>query len=185
MTRGRAWLPGAGSGRLAVLFAAVVAPPALALVWLGWQFVQHDRSLLRQREDERRQIDATAIVQSLSQSLADAERHLTDGDVPNGMVRFISTPEGMSVEPADRLLWHGDPGHLRPIESEQFAEAERLELRDNRPDQARVQYERWSTSADPGSGFDDGSRVQLSPDGRTIARHRVDARRGRIARLPA
>ena len=38
-------LPGSGSRRLAVLFPAVVAPPAVALVWLGLQLLQQDQSL--------------------------------------------------------------------------------------------------------------------------------------------
>jgi len=59
-------LPGGNPRRLTVLFLAVVAPPAAALMWLGWQLLQNDKSLGAQRDLDRRQAAALAAVRSWS-----------------------------------------------------------------------------------------------------------------------
>jgi hypothetical protein len=78
----RTW---SGSSRaLAVLLLAVVVPPAATLAWLGTQLLQQDRSLLAQREQDRRVAAVTAAVHALETALADAERRLPDAAVPAG-----------------------------------------------------------------------------------------------------
>ena len=94
-------LSGGSSRKLAVLFLAVVAPPAVTLVWLGLQLLEQDRSLWAQRELERRQATAQAVVRSLEQSLAEAGR-LTQSPLPDGMVRFALSGQGVQATPADR-----------------------------------------------------------------------------------
>src|SRR5215471_13813273 len=99
------FLRAARSRRLAILLLAVTLPPAVALVWLGWQLLLQDRSLLAQRDFERRQAATDAIVHSLQLSVTDAERHVLDGPVPAGMVRLLFGPAGMEAQPADRVGW--------------------------------------------------------------------------------
>ena len=69
-------LSGGSSRKLAVLFLAVVAPPTVTLVWLGLQLLEQDRSLWAQRELERRQAAAQAVIRSLEQSLGEAAREV-------------------------------------------------------------------------------------------------------------
>jgi signal transduction histidine kinase len=119
------------SRKLAALFLALVAPPAVTLVWLGLQLLQQDRSLLAQRELESRQTAGQAIVRSLEQLLSDADRHVVGGPVPDGAVRFTVSESGLGVEPANRLLWLPAPQRLKEAASAPFAEAETLEFQRN------------------------------------------------------
>src|SRR5882757_3369124 len=95
----------AGSLRLAILLLAVALPPAVTLVWLGWQLLLQDRSLLAQRDFERRQAATDAVVHSLQLSVTDAERHVLDGPVPAGMVRLLFGAAGVEAQPPDRVAW--------------------------------------------------------------------------------
>ena len=119
---------GGSSRKLAVLFLAVVAPPAVTLVWLGLQLLEQDRALWAQRELESRQATAQAVVRSLEQSLAEAER-LTESPPPDGMVRFTVSEQGVRATPADRVLWLPVAPVFQEAEARQFADTEQLEFR--------------------------------------------------------
>jgi len=56
MSSGR--LSSSSSRELALLFLAVVAPPAVTLVWLGLQLLEQDRSLWAQRDLEMSDLQA-------------------------------------------------------------------------------------------------------------------------------
>jgi signal transduction histidine kinase len=119
----------ARSRRLAILLLAVTVPPAVALVWLGWQLLLQDRSLLAQRDFERRQAATDAVVHSLQLSVTDAERHLLDGPLPAGMVRLLIGPAGMEAQPPDRVAWlPRETNTGDPFLANSFADAERLEF---------------------------------------------------------
>ena len=120
-------LQAVGSRRLAVLLVAVALPPAATLVWLGWQLLLNDRSLLAQRELERRQAASDVVVRSLQLSVAEAERHVLDGPLPAGMVRLVFDRAGVEAQPADRVAWLPRAVAGWP-EDDGFAEAERLEF---------------------------------------------------------
>src|SRR5512144_1404761 len=137
------------SRKLAVLFLAVVAPPAGTLVWLGLQLLQQDRSLLAQRELESRQAAGQAIVRSLEQLLSDADRHVVGGPVPEGAVRFTVSESGVRAEPADHLLWLPAPPRLQEVASAPFAEAESLEFQGN-AQRAVSRYDELARSPDVG-----------------------------------
>ena len=126
MSSRRLW--GGSSRRLSALFLVVVLPPAATLVWLGLQLVEQDRSLWAQRELEGRQAAAEAIVYSLNQSLADAERHLSDGEVPPGAVRFVMSPQGVKAHPPTRLLWLPTLPVMPAAEAAPFTDAEIFEF---------------------------------------------------------
>ena len=119
---------GGSSPRLAALFLAVVLPPAATLVWLGLQLLEQDRSLWAQRELEGRQAAAEAIVDSLNQSLAEAERHLFEADLPAGAVRFVVSPQGVEAHPPTRVLWLPTAPVMQAAEAAPFTEAEIFEF---------------------------------------------------------
>jgi signal transduction histidine kinase len=123
----RLW--GSSSKKLALLFLAVVVPPVAALVWLGVQLVQQDRTLWTQREDERRQTSARAAALSLEQALTEAERKFAAGPLPAGVVRFRHTAGTLTAEPLDALLWLPTSAPLESGATQPFAEAETLEYR--------------------------------------------------------
>ena len=50
--------------RLTVMFVAVLLPPAVTLIWLGFRLLEQDRDLQAQREIEGREAVADAITRS-------------------------------------------------------------------------------------------------------------------------
>ena len=137
------------SGKLAALFLAVVAPPAVTLVWLGLQLLQQDRALLAQREMENRQAAGQTIVRSLEQSLSDAGRRVIVGPLPVGEVRFTISKSGVRAEPATRLLWLPAPPRFEEAGSAPFAETEALEFQGN-AQRALSRYQELARSPDVG-----------------------------------
>lgn len=118
---------GRSSRTLALLLLAVTLPPATTLVWLGVKLLEQDRSLLAQRDVERRQAATRAVIHSLQLSLAEAERRLLDDPVPEGTVRLAMSVNGVEAHPADRVLWLPVP-RATQVEDPQFADAERFEF---------------------------------------------------------
>lgn len=146
MTRSRLAL--ARSHTLAVLLFVVVMPPGVTLMWLGLQLLEQDRSLLRQREFERRQAAAEAVTRSLEQSLAAAEHVLRQGTVPEGMARLSLSVDGVDAIPRDRVLWVPQPRATRAAKTTPFMELERSEFR-GRAESALETYVTLARSADP------------------------------------
>jgi hypothetical protein len=93
------------SGRLTILFLAVVVPPAIALVWLGQQLLRQDVALEAQRAGERQQAAVQASALALERILTDAQRWLTEDPIPAGGMRLTISSQGIRVHPPDRLLW--------------------------------------------------------------------------------
>jgi signal transduction histidine kinase len=132
-----------------VLLLAVVVPPAATLAWLGTRLLQQDRSLLAQREQDRRVAAVTAAVHALETALADAERRLPDAAVPDGMVRLRFRPLGVEGDPADRVAWLPAPPPMRAVETGPLRDAEALEFRGESA-RALEAYQRFSGASDPG-----------------------------------
>src|SRR5436190_21643724 len=91
--------------RLVILLAAVVVLPSIVLVWFGVRLLDQDRAMVQQRDFERRQAAAPAIVASLEHSLAEAERQLIAGQTPAGTARLTLTPDSAFLEPRNRAAW--------------------------------------------------------------------------------
>ena len=144
MTGGPFWT--GDSRRLATLMLAVALPPAARLVWLGWQLLVQDGSLLAQRDVERRQAAANAVVHSLQLAVSDAERHAQDDPVPADMVRFSVFADGIRAEPPERVAWLPAPP-AAPVENSQFDAAEALEFRGDAP-RALAAYDEIARSND-------------------------------------
>src|SRR5947209_2473033 len=135
------------SRKLALLFLAVVAPPAVTLVWLALQLLQQDRSLLAQRELESRHAAGQTIARSLEQFLSDAGHRVVEGPVPDGAVRLTVSQSGVTAEPANRLLWFPAPRPLKEAGSAPFADAETLEFQGN-AQRAVSRYDELARSPD-------------------------------------
>jgi signal transduction histidine kinase len=132
-----------------VLLLAVVVPPAATLAWLGTRLLQQDRSLLVQREQDRRVAAVTAAFHALDTALADAERRLPDAAVPDGMVRLRFGPLGVEADPADRVAWIPAPPPMGAADASPLRDAEALEFRGESA-RALEAYQRFSGASDPG-----------------------------------
>jgi signal transduction histidine kinase len=136
------------SSRLALVFLAVLLPPAVTLVWLGWKLLDQDRALAATRAAERRQVSAEAVVASLDRSLAEAEHWLTGDEPPEGSLRVTVSSLGLRVEPANRALWVPVPPAAPEAAEAPFAEAELLEF-SGPAGRALPVYEKMAQSGDP------------------------------------
>ena len=137
------------SRKLAILFLAVVAPPAVTLIWLGLQLVQQDRSLLAQRKLESSQATGQTIIRSLERLLSDAGRRISEGPLPDGTVRFLISDAGVHADSAASVLWLPVPHRLREAGPEAFTDGEALEFRGN-TSRALAGYRELALSADAG-----------------------------------
>ena len=138
------WLPGSGSHRLTALFLVVVGPPAVALIWLGFQLLQNDRSFWEQRDLELRRAAAVTLSRALEQSLAEVER-MDDSSLPTGVVRYRLSRNGVEATPSNRVAWLPTALSGLAADDEQFAAAELLEFR-GAVDQALRRYESLASS---------------------------------------
>ena len=84
-----------GSWRLALLLILVSVPPAGGLAWLGFQLLESDRTLVAQRDLERRQAAAPALARALDQILTAIEGDMTAAVPPNA-VRLVMNAAGTS-----------------------------------------------------------------------------------------
>ena len=143
--------PRLGSGssrRLTLLFLAVLVPPAITLVWLGVLLLEQDRNLWKQRDLERRQTVADAVVRSLDQMLSAAGRWPAGYPVPEGALRVVVSPGRTHTDPSGRTLWLPAPLPAQEADTPEFAAAEMLEFQ-GAPRQALVGYEELARSPGP------------------------------------
>jgi signal transduction histidine kinase len=132
-------------GSLVWLLIAVMVPPAMTLVWLGFALLRQDRVLLAQRLDEAWQRAADGVVRSLDREIAALEG--PGGALPDGTVRLTFTSDTVAVEPPDALLWWPVVSRLREPAPTAFADAELLEFR-GAPARALAIYTTLSLSED-------------------------------------
>ena len=129
-----------------MIFLAVVIPPAVTLVWLGLRLLEQDRSLAAQRAVERRDAALQAVAYSLEQSLSEAQRWFIADTLPDGVVRFTVTSDGLRADPPERMAWVPAAPSLVPASTGEFIEAEQAEYRGD-SGHALSTYERLAGSA--------------------------------------
>ena len=127
MTSRRAW-GGTSRLRLTVMFLVVLLPPAVTLIWLGFQLLEQDRILEAQREIEGRQAAAVEIARSLGQSLAEAENWTPSGTLPDGVLGVTVSSTGILAHPAGQLLWGQARTPLMEPPTQPFEAVEKLEF---------------------------------------------------------
>ena len=133
--------------RLVILLVAVALLPSALLIWFGARLLEQDRELLAQRDFERRQAAAPAVVASLQRGLADAERNLLAGTTPEASVRIELTSRATLVEPRARAAWIPAPAPLREATETTFERAELVEQRNLNA--ALSEYDALTKSPDP------------------------------------
>jgi signal transduction histidine kinase len=146
MKPNRTWSSGARA--LAVRLLAVVVPPAVMLVWLGLQLLQQDRSLLAQRESERRASALQSAVHALEASLATVERQVAAGPLPAGWVRLTFRVDDVVAEPSTALAWLPAPRRMPADDAARFAAIELREFR-GEDDEALSTYNSMARDEDP------------------------------------
>jgi signal transduction histidine kinase len=126
-----------------------------ALTWLGRQLLDQDRSLERQRTQERLEQSTDYIAAELQRSLSGLERYLTfvpgpaAQALPTGVMILLATQGAVEAHPADRLLFLPAMPAGGPERSATFGEGENLEYRCNDPVAACEIYRVLAKSPDP------------------------------------
>jgi len=113
---------------LTLLFLAVLVPPAVTLVWLGVQLLEQDRNLWKQRDLERRQTSADAVVRSLEQMLSEAERW-GGHSIPEGALRVVISSGEAHTDPPGTALWLPAAPPTTEADAREFADGEKFEFR--------------------------------------------------------
>lgn len=161
-----------GAGRrlpkLSLLYLGILVIPAATLVVLGLRLLEQDRAISAQRAAERREAAADRAARALGLLLADFDRQLLSGSVPEGSVRLFVTGSGMEARPAGLAPWLPEPPRLTEAETSAFQEAEVQEFR-GAVERALPVYERLSRS--DSAGMRAGALLRLA---------RVDRRAGRV-----
>jgi signal transduction histidine kinase len=126
-----------------------------ALTWIGKQLLDQDRSLERQRTQERLEQSADYIAAELQRSLSGLERYLdyipgpSAQELPTGVMALQATQGAVGVRPADRLLFYPAMPAGEPERSAPFAEGENMEYRRKDPVAAAEIYRVMAKSPDP------------------------------------
>jgi signal transduction histidine kinase len=146
---------------------ALMAAPAVALVWLGWRLVQQDRMLEREQRRERSERAAEAFAASLGKAMAPDNSRVaaawsaTPPDVPQGAA-LITMRRGGAIQsrPASLILFQPFPSELPAPPELPFQEAEALEFTKRDVPGALRQYRRLAAGANPGVMV--GAQIRLA-----------------------
>jgi signal transduction histidine kinase len=141
--------------RVLAIFLGIMLTCGGALGWLGWRVLDQDRSLERQRVQERLDLEADRATSSLERSLSDVDNYLrfTPGpgakDPPAGVAVLIATERGADVYPPGRVLFSpaAPPDDEPPAAT--FAEGEKLEYQGHDPAKAAEVFRVVARSSDP------------------------------------
>ena len=154
--------------RLSLLYLGILVIPAATLIVLGLRLLEQDRAISAQRAVERREAAADRAARALELLLADLDRQLLSGSVPEGSVLLTVTESGMEARPAGLALWLPEPLRLTEADTNAFEDAEAHEFR-GAVDEALPVYERLSRSNS--AGVRAGALLRLA---------RVHLRAGRV-----
>ena len=133
---------------LILLFLLVMLPPAATLVGLGVWLLDQDRALESQRELERREAAADALVLDLSQFVTEKALWSDREQIPEKTVGFTVSAAGVRGFPEARLLWAHAPQPLEEAAAAPFEEAEVLKEQSD-PESALAVYRSYATSPNP------------------------------------
>lgn len=121
--------------RLLVLFVAAALVPSAVLVWLGWQLVEQDRRLERQRVQDALQSTANHVSAAIERELRSLDRQLPTllgsipDSVPHSAVVVRLTQSGVQASAGAPLVYRpsiASSAHEPPAVL--WAAAERLEF---------------------------------------------------------
>ena len=141
---------------LLFILALLTLVSVSALAWFGWKFVQQDRMVAAQHEQDRREQAADRIVATLRGALAEAGERVggwilsapPNGKPDDGVV-LLQDDFGMEVYPAGRLLYRPVSGGGPEAPALAFAEGEALEFLQAQPRRAAEWYAKMAASPSP------------------------------------
>ena len=127
------------------MFLSITSVLTAALGWLGWQLLQQERELSRQRVQEHVEVAADLVTAALQKDLSELEQNLTDlanisregltgqatgfaRGLPGDSMLLLFDAGGVESLPGDRLLFHPYLPPAREPPSELFSAAEALEF---------------------------------------------------------
>jgi len=126
-----------------------------ALSWLGWRLLEQDRSLERQRIQERLEQAADYLTAELQRRLSDVESYLSfiPGSAakapPDGVIVLLATRDGVEAHPPGVLLFYPAITVGEGEGAAAFAEGESLEFRRNDPTAAAQAFRTLAQSPHP------------------------------------
>ncbi len=148
------------------IFLSITSVLAATLGWLGWQLLQQDRALSRQRAQERVEVAADLITAAIQRDLSELEQDLThlanmSGEglargslefsrhLPGDAVLLLINADGVECLPADRLLFHPFLAPAMEPPPALFSAAEAFEFQRGDPNGAISALQKASRAADP------------------------------------
>jgi hypothetical protein len=160
----RQWIP--SRYRLLWIFLSITLVLTATLGWLGWQLLQQDRALARQRAQERVEVAADLITAALQRDLSELEQDLTrlasmSGDglardslafsrrLPASAVLLLINADGVEPLPDDRLLFRPFLPPAKEPQSAAFSAAEALEFQKGDHAGAIAALQEPARAADP------------------------------------
>jgi hypothetical protein len=163
------------------------------LAWFGWRLLDQERLVEAQHAREHLEQSADRIAATLRGSLAETGDRLGTWLAfpmpevkPEDGVFLLLAGDMLEASPGGRLLYQPLPSSLPEAAAEAFAEGERLEYPQPKPEQAAAWYARLANSKDPAVRA--GALMRLARGGRggslpATGGHRV-GQGGRSARRP-
>jgi signal transduction histidine kinase len=125
--------------RTLVVFLGLMLVFGGVLAWLGWRLLEQDRSLERQRVQERLEQAADYMAAELQRGLSDLESYLrilpgsTAKDPPDGVIVLRAIPGAVEVHPPGGLLFYPAIPGGEGASAGTFSQGEDLEFRRNDP----------------------------------------------------
>src|SRR5512140_1018032 len=92
-------------GHVLAIFLCIMLVCGGALGWLGWQVLEQDRSLERQRVQERLDLAADHVATSLERSFSELDNYLNllpgpaAKEPPEGVVVLVATERAVNIDP--------------------------------------------------------------------------------------
>jgi hypothetical protein len=123
------------AGKLTVLFLAVAALSAFALVWMGMRLLNLERVLENQQLAERREAAAVRVVAGLELKLAAEERRLDEAaaqdrpDIEDALI-VTAGPGQFRIWPENALLFYPEMPAAREASPALFAAADKAEFQE-------------------------------------------------------
>lgn len=148
------------------IFLSITLVLAATLGWLGWQLLQQDRALSRQRAQERVEVAADLITAALQRDLSELEQDLAhlanmseeglardslefSRNLPGDSVLLLFNTDGVEPLPNDRLLFHPFLTPAKEPPPALFSAAEALEFQRGDHNGAISALTEASLAADP------------------------------------
>lgn len=146
-----------------------------ALGWLGWRVLRQDRSLERQRVQERLEQAADHVAAALQENLSDLGNYLSLSPsqapkvVPADVAVLVEDERAVNIYPPGRLLYYPAVADGQEPPATAYAEGESLEFRQSDPAKAADVFRVLAHS--PNAELRAGALLRLGRNLRKLGRH--------------